>query len=213
LRGEARVADGLLPPGNWAYEPDMRHYIYDPLHAEALLDQAGYPRRGDFKTGTRLKLTIKTSTDQNTRLIAAVLQDEWRRVGIDLEILPLELATLFSDITRGSFQIYALRWVGANNDPDIFDYVFSSKKIPPAGANRGRYRNAQLDAMVDQGRVESDIAKRKAIFSQVQKLIAEDEPYLPLWFLDNISVHRDRIAHVVFSTAGDYDFLKDIQLR
>jgi peptide/nickel transport system substrate-binding protein len=213
LRGEARVADGLLPPGNWAYEPDMRHYNYDPSHAEALLDSVGYPRRGDSKTGTRLKLTIKTSTDQNTRLIAAVLQDEWRRVGIDLEILPLELATLFSDITRGSFQIYSLRWVGANNDPDIFEYVFSSKKIPPAGANRGRYRNAQLDALVDQGRVESDIAKRKAIFSQVQKLIAEDEPYLPLWFLDNISAHRDRIAHVVFSTAGDYDFLKDIQLR
>jgi peptide/nickel transport system substrate-binding protein len=213
LRGEARVADGLLPPGNWAYEPDMRHYNYDPSHAEALLDQAGYIRRGDSKTGTRLKLTIKTSTDQNTRLIAAVLQDEWRRVGIDLEILPLELATLFSDITRGSFQIYALRWVGANNDPDIFDYVFSSKKIPPAGANRGRYRNAQLDGLVDQGRVESDITKRKAIFSQVQKLVAEDEPYLPLWFLDNISVHRDRIAHVVFSTAGDYDFVKDIQLR
>jgi peptide/nickel transport system substrate-binding protein len=116
-------------------------------------------------------------------------------------------------VTRGSFQIYTLRWVGANNDPDIFEYVFSSKKIPPAGANRGRYRNPQLDALVDQGRVESDIVKRKVIFSQVQKLVAEDEPYLPLWFLDNISVHRDRIAHMVFSTSGDYDFLRNIQVR
>ncbi len=213
LRGEARVADGLLPPGNWAYESDTRRYSYDPARAEGLLDQAGYRRQGDSKTGTRIKLTIKTSTDQNTRLIATVLQDEWRRVGIDLEILPLEFATLFSDVTRGSFQIYTLRWVGANNDPDIFEYVFSSKKIPPAGANRGRYRNPALDALVDQGRVESDIAKRKIIFSQVQKLVAEDEPYLPLWFLDNVSVHRSRIAHVVFSTAGDYDFLKSIQVR
>jgi peptide/nickel transport system substrate-binding protein len=213
LRGQARVADGLLPPSNWAYEPDMRRYAYAPARAESLLDEAGYPRRGNSVTGTRMKLTIKTSTDQNTRLIATVLQDEWRRVGIDLEILPLEFATLFSDVTRGSFQIYTLRWVGANNDPDIFEYVFSSKKIPPAGANRGRYRNAQLDALVDQGRVESDSAKRKAIFSQVQKLIAEDEPYLPLWFLDSISVHRDRIAHTIFTTAGDYDFLRSIQIR
>ena len=135
-----------------------------------------------------------------------MLQDQWRRVGIDLEILPLEFATLFADITRGSFQIYTLRWVGANNDPDIFEYVFSSKKIPPAGANRGRYRNAQLDALVDQGRVESDIAKRKAIFSQVQRMIAEDEPYLPLWFLDNISVHRDRVAHIDLQHVGRLRF-------
>lgn len=213
LRGEARVADGLLPPGNWAYEPDTQKYSYDPAHAEQLLDQAGFPRRGDPKTGARLKLTIKTSTDQSVRLIAEVLQDEWRRVGIDLQILPLEFATLYADITRGSFQIYTLRWVGANNDPDIFEFVFSSKKIPPAGANRGRYRNPQLDALVDQGRVETNAEKRKAIFSQVQKIVATDEPYLPLWFLDNISVHRDSVTHVVFTTSGDYDFLKDIHYQ
>jgi peptide/nickel transport system substrate-binding protein len=210
LRGEARVADGLLPPGNWAYEPDTQKYNYDPGRAEQLLDQVGFPRHGNPKTGMRLQLTIKTSTDQSVRLIAEVLQDEWKRVGIDLQILPLEFATLYADITRGSFQIYTLRWVGANNDPDIFEYVFSSKKIPPNGANRGRYRNPELDSLVDQGRVEIDQNKRKAIFSQVQKIVATDEPYLPLWFLDNISVHRDSVHHIVFTATGDYDFLDDV---
>lgn len=213
LRGEARVADGLLPPGNWAYEPDTQKYNYDPARAEQLLDQAGFPRRGNPKIGARIQLTIKTSTDQSVRLIAEVLQDEWRRVGIDLQIQPLEFATLYADITRGSFQIYTLRWVGANNDPDIFEYVFSSKKIPPNGANRGRYRSPQLDSLVDQGRVEIDQEKRKAIFSRVQKLVAIDEPYLPLWFLDNISVHRDSVHHIVFTATGDYDFLDDVRYQ
>jgi peptide/nickel transport system substrate-binding protein len=141
------------------------------------------------------------------------LQDQWRRVGIDLELQPLEFATLYADITRGNFQIYTLRWVGANNDPDIFEYVFSSKKIPPAGANRGRYRNAQLDALVDQARVESDRKKRKAIFSEVQRIVAEEEPYLPLWFLDNICVHQKRVTNIDLTPSGDYEFLSGIILR
>ena len=213
LRGQARVADGLLPPGNWAYEPNMTRYAYDPAKAEQLLDQAGFPRRGNPRTGTRIQLTLKTSTDQSVRLLSEVLQDQWRRVGIDLQLQPLEFATLFSDITRGNFQIYTLRWVGANNDPDIFEFVFSSKRIPPAGANRGRYRNPELDTLVDRARVESDREKRKALFSRVQQIVAQDEPYLPLWFLDNISVHRSRVTAIQLTPAGDYDFLGSVIVR
>jgi peptide/nickel transport system substrate-binding protein len=213
LRGQARVADGLLPPGNWAYETNVPRYGYDPAKAEALLDQAGFPRRGDPHSGKRLQLTLKSSTDQSVRLLSEVLQDQWRRVGIDLQLQPLEFATLFSDITRGNFQIYTLRWVGANNDPDIFEFVFSSRRIPPAGANRGRYRSAELDSLVDQARVESDREKRKALFGRVQQIVAEDEPYLPLWFLDNISVHRSRVTEIQLTPSGDYDFLSKIVVK
>jgi len=213
LRGQARVADGLLPPGDWAYETNVPRYGYDPAKAETLLDLAGYPRRGDPHSGKRLQLTLKSSTDQSVRLLSEVLQDQWRRVGIDLQLQPLEFATLFSDITRGNFQIYTLRWVGANNDPDIFEFVFSSKRIPPAGANRGRYRSAELDLLVDQARVESDREKRKALFGRVQQIVAEDEPYLPLWFLDNISVHRGRVTQIQLTPSGDYDFLSKIVVK
>ena len=213
LRGQARVADGLLPPGNWAYEVNVPRYGYDPGKAEQLLDQAGFPRKGDRAHGTRLQLTLKTSTDQSVRLLSEVLQNQWRRVGIDLRLQPLEFATLFSDITRGNFQIYTLRWIGANNDPDIFEFVFSSKRIPPAGANRGRYRNVELDALVDQARVESNREKRKALFSRVQQIVAQDEPYLPLWFLDNISVHRSHVTQIELTPSGDYDFLENVVVK
>jgi len=124
-----------------------------------------------------------------------------------LELRPLEFATFYTDITKGNFQLYTLRWVGANNDPDFFEYAFGSHKIPPAGANRGRYRNAQLDALIDRARLEPDREKRRALYSQVQQIISTDLPYLPLWFQDNISVHRRRVGNIVLGPGGDYDFV------
>ena len=210
LRGQARTASSLLPPNHWAYEPNVQQYDYDPRHAEQLLDAAGFPRGAD---GVRMRLTLKTSTDESTRLMSEAIADQWKRVGVALQLRPMEFATFYSDITHGSFQLYSLRWVGANNDPDVFEYVFSSKKMPPDGANRGHYRNAQLDALLDEVRVEMDQGKRKALLSEVQKIVAEDEPYINLWFVDNVCVHRDRLTGIALEPSGDYDFLNSAFLK
>ena len=53
----------------------------------------------------------------------------------------------------------------------------------------------------------------KALLSRIQKVVAEDAPYLSLWFTDNISVHRKRIENVELSPTGDYDFLRNIAAR
>jgi len=210
LRGQARAASSLLPPNHWAFEPNVHRYDFDPARAEQLLDAAGYRRGAD---GVRIHLTLKTSTDESTRLYAAVLADQWKRVGVALELKSLEFATFYSDITRGSFQLYTQRWVGGNNDPDMFEYVFSSKKFPPDGANRGHYRNAQLDGLLDRARVEMDREKRKTILSEVQKIVAEDAPYINLWYPDNVCVHRARLTVIDTPPGGDYEFLAAAQLR
>ncbi len=137
LHGQARIATGILPPNHWAYEKDVTQYSVDIPRAEALLDAAGFPRGAN---GVRMHLLLKTSTEEQARVIGAALQEQWRKVGVELEARPLELATLLSDSIKGNFQIVLLRWVGANNDPDIFEFVFSSKRFPPDGANRGHYR-------------------------------------------------------------------------
>jgi peptide/nickel transport system substrate-binding protein len=212
-RGEAQPADGPLPNTSWAYEPDLARYEYAPQKAEHLLDAAGFPRRPE-NSGMRLKLTMKITTEESARLLGAVLKEQWRKVGIDLELRPLEFATLFSDLARGNFEIYTLQWIGANNDADtFFRYIFDSRMIPPAGANRGHYRNPRIDALLDQARAESDQAKRREIFSEVQKIIAEDLPYVSLWFMDNVSVHSKRISGLQLSPTGDYDFLKSVEAK
>jgi peptide/nickel transport system substrate-binding protein len=209
LHGQARVAAGILPPNHWAYEPDVTQYTLDIARAEKLLDAAGFPRK---QNGIRLHLTLKTSTDEQFRLIGAALQDQWRKAGIDLELRPLELATLLSDAIKGNFQLNLLRWVGANNDPDIFEFVYSSTRFPPDGANRGHYRNPRIDALTDQIRVEMDREKRKALCSEAQKILADDLPYSPLWFTDAVSVHRRSLGDLPLSPTGDFDFLAAIPI-
>jgi len=210
LRGMAIPATSLLPANHWAYESNVQQYDYNPAQAEKLLDAAGFPRGPD---GLRFHITLKTSTDQSTRLLAEALADEWKRVGIALDLRSLEFATFYSDITHGSFQLYTLRLVGGNNDPDIFEYVFSSKKTPPNGANRGHYRNPQLDALLDQARAEMDREKRKVLLSQIQKIVAVDEPFINLWYVDNVCVRRKRLTNVVLPPAGDFDFLDLARLQ
>ncbi len=209
LRGQARPANDLLPPNHWAYDPNITDYNYNPARANSLLDSAGFPRGSD---GIRFHLELKTSTEESVRLLAAALQDQWHQVGVQLDLHSLEFATFYADITRGSFQLYTLRWLGANLDPDIFDYVFSSTKFPPAGANRGHYRNPQLDALLEQARVTSDEAKRKEVLQQIQEIVAQDEPYINLWYYDNVCVHRRRIANIQLSPGGDFDFLQHATL-
>jgi peptide/nickel transport system substrate-binding protein len=204
LRGEARLASSLLPPNHWAYDPNLPQYDYDPARARRLLDAAGYPVAAN---GMRFHLTLKTSTDAATRLLAAALQDEWRRVGVALELRPLEFGSFYGDITHGSFQLYTLRWIGANNDPEIYRYVFDSQEIPPVGANRGRYRNPQLDALLDQARATLDQEKRRALYWQAQEIVANDLPYITLWYADNVLVHRARVTNIRLDPAGSYDFL------
>lgn len=203
LRGEARLASGILPPNHWAYEGDVRKYGYDPAEAEKLLDEAGFRRGAD---GVRMRLMLKVSTQEQARVLGAALQDQWKKVGVALEVRPLEAATLFSDLDKGNFQLSYSIWIGANNDPDIFDLVFSSKKIPPNGRNRGHYRNARVDALIDQIRGEMDQAKRKQLCSELQKIVAEELPYVPLWYVDQVSVHRKGLE-VQLTPTGDFDFL------
>ena len=159
LRGQARLADGPLPPESWAYAPDIARYPYDPARAEQLLDAAGFPRRAELG-GMRLHLILKTSTEEYTRLLGSVLREQWKKVGVDLELRPLEFGTFYADVTRGSFELFTLRWLGTNADPDFFEFAFGSDQMPPYGANRGHYRNPQLDALLAQARLEQDPQRR-----------------------------------------------------
>ncbi len=209
LHGQARIATGILPPNHWAYEPNVTQYSLNVPRAEQLLDSAGFPRGAN---GVRLHVVLKTSTEEQARLIGAALQDQWRHAGIELEVRPLEIATLLSDSIKGNFQINLLRWVGANNDPDIFEFVFSSKRFPPDGANRGHYRNPFMDALTDQIRVEMDRAKRKGLCSEAQRILADDLPYLPMWLGDAVSVHRKNLGELPLSPSGDFDFLAKLNI-
>jgi peptide/nickel transport system substrate-binding protein len=208
LRDFARPAYSLLPPESWAYNGDVARYDYNPDRARQLLAQAGYPA----VNGVRFHLAMKTSTDESPRLVAAVLQQQLREVGIALDIRTFEFATFFSDITRGAYQLHTLRWVGGNEDPDMFEYVFHSAKFSPHGANRTYYSNPRVDALIDQARGELDQNTRKQIYAEIQQIVAEDLPYINLWYYENVMVHTRRVRNLTLNPPGNYDFLKTAEL-
>src|SRR5713101_3555800 len=207
-RGFARPAESILPPESWAYHGDVPHYDHNPERARQVLEQAGHPA----VNGMRFHLTMRSSTEESTRLMAAVLQQQLREVGIALDIRTFEFATFFSDVTHGLFQLYSLRWVGGNEDPDIFEYLFHSSKFPPNGANRGYFADPRIDALVDQARKEPDQNTRKQLYAEIQRILAEELPYINLWYQDNVLVHSKRVRNLMLNPSGNYDFLKAAEL-
>src|SRR5271165_2106574 len=208
LRNQAQPAFSILPPEHWAYDADVRRYPYDPGQARKLLDEAGYVP----EAGIRFHITLKCSSDDATRLMAVVLQQQLREVGIALDIRTFEFATFFSDVTKGAYQIYSMRWIGGNQDPDIFEYVFDSASFPPKRANRTFYSNPRVDELIREGRTTLDQKKRKVIYGEIQQILAEELPYINLWYLDNVVVHTKRVRGITVNPAGNYDFLRTAKL-
>ncbi len=210
--GHARLAATLLPSGHWAAAPAsmLSQWPHDPAFAARLLEQAGYPTGRD---GVRLRLEMKTSTDETTRLLAVIMQQELRAAGIALTLRSAEFGTFYSDVTQGAFQMYALRWIGANEDPDIFRYAFASQQTPPLGGNRGHYSNPQLDAMLDRAATGIDMQARRAAYLDVQRILANELPAIPLWFPDNNIVHTRRVTSIVPEGSGSFDFLRSARVE
>jgi len=66
--------------------------------------------------------------------------------------------------------------------------------VPPRGLNRGAYRNPEMDALVEAGMSTIDTASRRAIYAQVQRLAADDLPYVSLWWPQNVTVLNREVA-------------------
>jgi len=204
LRDQARPATGVVPIGNWSYAEHVSTYPYDPKRARDLLLEAG-------KAG--LSFTYRTSTDETGRLLATVFQQQLKEVGIQMTIQSNEPATFSADIEKGNFQAYSRRWIGGNNDPDIFNLIFHSTMMPPNGANRGFYANPEVDRLIDFARRETDMEKRRLAYQQIQQILSDDLPYVSLFYLDNVVVYNKRVEGVTLYPSGEYEFLNEVWVR
>jgi peptide/nickel transport system substrate-binding protein len=211
-RGLAISAVGLLSPANWAFEPDVFDFTYDPDTARRLLDEAGYTDPDGDGPRPRLSLSLKVSSaTEFNRLQSSVIQQNLREVGIDLDVRTYEFATLYADILKGNFQMYTLQWAGgATADPDILRRVFHSQQVPPAGFNRGHLSDPELDRLIDEATLATSMDERKARYSKVQKRVAELAPYISLWIETNIAVSQPDLQGIRLSPQTDFTFLKNV---
>ena len=209
-RGMATPAVGILSPVVWAFEPDVRQFNHDPALARRLLDEAGYPDPDGDGPQTRLSLTMKISNNEFTRLQSTVIQQQLGDVGINVDLRSYEFATLFADVLKGNFQMTSLQWVGVN-DPDMLRRVFHSQQVPPSGFNRGYYSNPDVDRLIDLATRATDTVERRHYYSGAQKLIADDAPYISLWYKTNIAVTQPTIGGLRLNAMADFTALKDVR--
>lgn len=207
-RSLAGVATGILPPISWAVAPDVPRFDYDPAAARRALDEAGYPDPDGDGPAPRLRLTLKISTNEFARLQATVLQENFRAVGVEVDVRQQEFATLFADVVKGNFQMVTLQWVGgAVADPDILRRVFHSDQVPPGGFNRGRYANPEVDRLLDAATIATGEAERRRLYQEVQRRVAEDQPYISLWYRTNAAVMRAELEGLRLGTLIDFERL------
>jgi peptide/nickel transport system substrate-binding protein len=207
--GLATPAVGIVPPMSWAFASDVLTFRHDPAEARRLLDAAGFPDPDGDGPRARFSLTIRTSTSEIYRVQAAVIQHDLAQVGIHLDVRSTEFPTLLGDVTRGNFQLYTLQFVGVT-DPDMLRRVFHSRQAPPAGLNRVFYANPEVDRLIDQAALPAPDDERRALYVRAQQLIAEDVPYIPLWYRTNVAVCQPDIQGVSLSPIADFAFLKDV---
>ena len=211
-RGLARPAVGVLPPASWAFEGDVFQFTHDPGKAMALLEEAGYRDPDGDGPEPRLRLSLKVSTNEFIRLQAAVIQQDLKRVGIELDVRSYEFATLYADVLKGNFQLYTLQWVGVS-DPDMLRRVFHSKQMPPTGFNRGYYENPEVDRLIDAAMAAESDDERRQLYGEAQRVVAEDAPYISLWYKTNVAVSRTNIEGVTLTPSADFGFLRNVTKR
>ena len=181
---------------------------YDPGSAKQLLDEAGFPDPDGDGPRPRFRLSFKTTNIDLRRRIAEAFKEQLQQVGIELEIRTYEWGTFFSDIKKGNFHLYSLAWVGIQ-DPDIYYQIFHSASVPPNGDNRGRYSNAASRSITGtRPRRQWSRRRRKHIYVEVQRTLAEDLPYMPLWWWKNVVVKRPNAPGFVPYPDGDLISLK-----
>lgn len=200
MRNAARKAGAIFSASHWAGNSTLSGYEYNPEKAKMLLRQAGYNQE------TPLEISYKTSSDPFRLRLATIIQSQLKEVGIKIDIRSYDWGTFYGDIKAGRFQMYSLSWVGLKM-PDVFRYVFHSDSIPPDGANRGRFNNKQVDALIEKAEQEPLLAKQAEYYRELQQILIETLPAIPLWYEDNVAAIRNEITGFELSTDGNFDSL------
>lgn len=168
----------------------------------------GYPDPDGDDPKARFYLEYKTSDERNSIRLAEIMADYLGRIGIGVKIKSYEWGTFFSDIKSNNFQLYSLRWTGVS-EPDIYYYLFHSKSTPPLGANRGYYKNSEIDELLEKGRTTYDKEIRIKIYSRIQEILADDLPYINLWYLDDVVIKSKELKGFIIYPGGELYSLED----
>lgn len=170
--GTGVAAYGPIPPGSWAYNPDVQEFYtpYDLEKAQALVEEIG-----DIP-----KMTIYTPEDPNRRKAAVIIQSMLKKVGIELEVQSLEWGSFTEVTSKGDADLYTIGWTWYPDPEFYIFYMFHSSRKGTYG-NGGGYNNPEVDALIAKGESSADQQERIGYYREAEKLIMQDQVFYPLY--------------------------------
>ncbi|MYE31684.1 MAG: peptide ABC transporter substrate-binding protein [Chloroflexi bacterium] len=169
-------ATGILMPQLPGYTPDDKTFQFDPDEARRLLAASKY---GSPENLPEIVLT-EVGGGAEGRIDTQAFIQQWREeLGIEVRIEQTDFATILARQDEGSLQMFNAGWIMDYPDPeDILDLKFYSG----SALNDVNYNNAEVDAILEEARVEQDAGRRLELYQQAELLIIEDAAWLPLYF-------------------------------
>jgi oligopeptide transport system substrate-binding protein len=173
LAGGQLPMTSWIPSGMFGYEAE-RGLSFNPEKAKELMKQAGYGEGKPFP-----KIEFRFNTNEDHQRVAENIQAQLKKnLGIDMEIKNEEWKVFLNTLKTDPPQMFRMGWQADYPDPDNFMNLMTSY----SEQNRTRWKNAQYDSLVEKAAGLTDKNERKAIYSQAQKLMVEDEvPAYPLY--------------------------------
>jgi peptide/nickel transport system substrate-binding protein len=212
LFGEGDLVDSAIPYTSWARTDNVPKFTYDLEAARKLLGEAGWTPGADGileKNGAKFAFTLTIQTgDQRRTGVATIAQDGWKKLGIQVQVEQMEMNAFTAKyLTAHDFDAVVAGGLGFTIDPD--QTRFWATKEFPNGANFTHYSNPELDRLLDQARTSPGCAPdaRKALYEQVQQILAVDQPWTFLYSARQGVVVNKRVQNATPSPwigAGPY---------
>jgi peptide/nickel transport system substrate-binding protein len=194
---EEPIPSAFFSPASWAYDDQYGPPAYDPDAAAALLEQAGFPG------GDGLTVQMRTNAGNQFReQELTFVQQQLAAVGIESEIVAEEWGQFITAVGDGNFEVAAVN-AGDNAgipDPTAIEEVYRTG----GAANYTGYSNPEVDDLLDQASALVDIEQRKPLYSEVQRILSEDLPFVPGFWYPNLFAVRNDIQGVDPSVIGAY---------
>jgi len=205
LYGEGERVTGPYPRTTPWYDRSVKPLPYDPAAAARLLDEAGWHLGADgirAKEGSRLAFTLITNHGNAQRkAIGTIVQDQWRKIGVDCSFQLFEWAVFLKDfINPGRFDACILGW-SMGRDFDLYQ-LWHSSQTHPQQLNFVGYANPKADRLIEELRRTYDEATQTRLARRLHRVIAADAPYTFLFAPRGTTVLDKRIVVVRHNPDG-----------
>ena len=197
-------AGGVLPPSDWAFNPDLTSYPFDLDKAKELLTTAGYSDSNPLKF-TFMVYTIPRGYNPAADRLGTAIQEYWKKAGVEADIQTEEWTQYRTDRRADKFQVSLSGWMGDNGDPDNFLYALLGKPNW-GGSNTSWYDNPDVEAKLEQAQQITDQTQRIDLYHQAEQQIVDDAPWAFIGYQKHQVVARAIIKNLTLQPTYIYYF-------